>query len=189
MTTVTTRSPFAPRIDVPNTIPAAPVDIFADDIDANDLITTTYMSMEQVQSRCRAANVDGIVLTVNAVTVEFLYNPVTDPNGIKGDWKPVLWFADSPQGLPMNVTRKRNMEELTGSSRLSRWRTVGTIAIKPDIVGGNATLVIERIPQEPPARHTPDMTRQTAPLPAPAIVEQPVGDEPPKDDIYEMFGF
>ena len=114
-------------------------------------------------------NAESRVLTVTACTVEYLFDPQVDKNGESGEWKPVLWFAETDTGLVINKTRSGQLRHMTGSPLLAAWAHVGQITIKPGIGNGKAQIVISPVPVEQP---TPAPAGNEVPWTIPALVDK-----------------
>jgi hypothetical protein len=142
---------FSPIQPVPDNAPPPPVSLDNPNLSAGDLLVENYFGMESLQSWLDVRNAESRLLTITAVTVEFLFDPQTDPRGSSGQWKPVLWFAETSTGLVINKTRSEQLRRLTGSPLLGAWARVGVVAIKPGIANGHAQIVITAVPsaQEP----------------------------------------
>lgn len=115
---------FAPVQDVPAAAPTPPADLDNPHLSADDILTENYCSMVALEDWLADREAESRVLTVTGCTIEYLYDPAADKDGKNGEWKPVLWFADTDTGLVINRAQ------------------AGTVAIRPGIANGKAQIVI-----------------------------------------------
>jgi hypothetical protein len=140
-----TTKTFTPVQDVPAAAPNPPADLTNPHLSADDILTENYFSMAALEDWLADRDAESRVLTVTGCTVEYLYDPQQDKDGKNGEWKPVLWFAETDTGLVINKTRSGQLRKMTGSPLLSAWAAAGTVAIKPGIANGKAQIVIAPI--------------------------------------------
>ena len=133
---------FAPVQDVPATAPKPPADLDNPHLSVDDILTENYFSMAALEVWLEDRDAESRVLTVTGCTVEYLYDPAQDKDGRNGEWKPVLWFADTDTGLVINKSRAGMLRKMTGSPLLAAWAQAGTVAIKPGIANGKAQIVM-----------------------------------------------
>ena len=140
-------SSFEPIQVVPAAAPKPPADLANPHLSADDILTENYFSMAALEQWLSERNAEARVLTVTGCTVEYLFDPQQDKDGTNGEWKPVLWFAETDTGLVINKTRSGQLRQMTGSPLLAAWTHVGQIAIKPGIGNGKAQIVINPVPR------------------------------------------
>lgn len=140
-------SDFSPIQEVPAAAPVPPTDLSNPHLSADDILTENYFSMANLEQWLEDRDAESRILTAERCTVEYLYDPQKDKDGSNGEWKPVLWFAETDTGLVINKSRSQQLRKLTGSPLLSAWADVGQITIKPGIANGKAQIVIGRIPR------------------------------------------
>lgn len=134
---------FVPIQDVPAAAPKPPAELDNPHLSADDILTENYFSMAALEEWLADRDAESRILTVTGCTVEYLYDPAQDKDGKNGEWKPVLWFAETDTGLVINKTRAGQLRKITGSPLLGAWaERAGTIAIKPGIANGKAQIVI-----------------------------------------------
>ena len=133
---------FEPLQEVPAQAPKPPTDLDNPNLSADDILTENYFSMAALEAWLEDRDAESRVLTVTGCSVEYLYDPQKDKDGVNGEWKPVLWFADTDTGLVINKSRSAMLRQITGSPLLAAWAQAGTIAIRPGIANGKAQIVI-----------------------------------------------
>ena len=136
---------FEPVQDVPTQAPKPPTDLDNPNLSVDDILTENYFSMAALEAWLEDRNAEARVLTVTGCTVEYLYDPQTDKDGVNGEWKPVLWFDDTDTGLVINKSRAAMLRKVTGSPLLAAWAQAGTIAIRPGIANGKAQIVLATV--------------------------------------------
>jgi hypothetical protein len=140
---------FNPLQAVPAKAPKPPADLSNPHLSADDILTENYFSMAALEQWLKERQAESRVLTVTACSVEYLFDPQSDPSGERGEWRPVLWFVETDTGLVINKTRSNQLRQLTGSPLLAAWAQAGQIAIKPAIDNGHAQIVIAALPVAP----------------------------------------
>lgn len=136
---------FSPIIPVPDEAPKPKVDFSNPHLSFEDVLPKTFLSMEALQAWLDTHRAESRIVTITSVTMEYLWN-AEKKNPDQGEWKPVLWFAEMEQGLPVNQTRGLQLTKMAGSSFLAAWAKLGQVAIRPGIVAGNAQIVIMPVP-------------------------------------------
>ena len=137
---------FEPVQIVPTAAPKPPADLANPHLSADDILTENYFSMAVLEQWLAERGAESRVLTITGCTVEYLFDPQQDKDGKNGEWKPVLWFAETDTGLVINKTRSGQLRQMSGSPLLAAWTEIGQIAIKPGIGNGKAQIVILSVP-------------------------------------------
>lgn len=118
---------FSPLYPVPEGAPPMPFDVTNSYLSA-DLIPSlnaNFMSATRLREWLNERDADSRTVTVTGVSVELVYNPLEGETPDKGEWKPCLSFAETPEMLVVNIPRRKQLERLTQSSLLARWAEVG----------------------------------------------------------------
>ena len=147
-----TVSNFEPIQMVPVSAPKPPADLSDPHLSADDILTENYFSMAALEQWLAERGAESRVLTVTGCTVEYLFDPPQDKDGKNGEWKPVLWFAETDTGLVINKTRSGQLRQMTGSPLLAAWAELSQIAIRPGIGNGKAQIVIVPVPRNEDGR-------------------------------------
>lgn len=150
--TALTVTNFQNVIDVPDIAPAPPAWMLDENASIDDAIPQRFLSMESLQEWLNDRQAESRILTVTAVTCELLYDGSEGDKAAKdGEWKPVLWFAETESGLVINKTRGQQMKELTRSPLLKHWPKVGQVALKVGVFNGKGQIGITAVPQQKPS--------------------------------------
>ncbi|MCO5191433.1 MAG: hypothetical protein M9941_10320 [Anaerolineae bacterium] len=131
---------FQPRYDVPAKVPAPQFDLMNPDLSFDDVLPSNYFSMEALQTWLDDMGAEARLLTVTAITMEWVYDP--EKGEETGDWKPCVHFAETPTMLVINKSRGEMFKRMASSPLLRDWANVGQIAMKPGVANGKAQIVI-----------------------------------------------
>lgn len=136
---------FAPINDVPDKAPAPQMDLGNPNLSFDDVLSSNFFSMEDLQIWLDERRAESRVLTVTRCSMEYLYDPERGEE--TGTWKPCLSFAETGTMLVINKSRGQQLKKRTQSPFLKDWAKVGQIAIKPGIANGKAQIVLVNVPQ------------------------------------------
>lgn len=147
---------FAPLQELPADAPPMKIDPYNPHLSFEDVLPENYISMESLQNWCDSRNADARILTVTAVSIELLFDPSKGEKAADGEYKPVLWFAETESGLVINKSRGQMLTKLAGSPMLARWGKVGQVALKVGIANGKGQVIIQALPEsdEPEVKQT-----------------------------------
>ena len=137
---------FTNSIDVPANAPKPPAWMFDENASIDDALPSKFFSMESLNEWLRDRNAQSRVLTTRAITCELMYDPSKGEGEASGEWKPVLWFNEVETGLVINKTRGQHLKQLSGSTLLKAWGSIGQIALEVGVFNGKAQIGIAPIP-------------------------------------------
>ncbi|MCO5190741.1 MAG: hypothetical protein M9918_21460 [Anaerolineae bacterium] len=151
---------FHPRYDVPTVAPKPQFDLSDPNLSFDDVLPSNYFSMEGLQTWLDDMGAEARVLTVTAVTMEWVYDP--EKGEASGDWKPCAHFDETPTMLVINKSRGEMLKRMASSPLLRDWANVGQIAMRPGIANGKAQIVIEPVPGAAKVKPRPANGESTA---------------------------